>query len=262
MNLKIALAGLWLTCLPSFYANAQHKPALAPIMTPKQISKTAIDLYTYNGNYVKLSENFTAYDPASKIISKEQFLQRFATGNYLPLRLVVKTNDKPAYQLYKMSPALLKDYQLVYWQMGQEYYTRYKMEGKALSKFSFTDINGKVYDPKTTKGKIVVLKFWFIACKNCVEEMPELNEMVDQYKGRKDILFVSLAFDAKKDLVNFLKKKKFNYAVVPDKRDYMMKDLKISAYPTHMIINKQGLISKVINTNELVSSIENEISGK
>ena len=79
--------------------------------------------------------------------------------------------------------------------------------------------------------------------------MPALNDLVNQYKNRNDILFVSLAFDSKENLKFFLMQHPFNYAVVPGQQNYIMEELKIGSFPTHLIINKQGMIAKVVNDN-------------
>jgi len=123
-------------------------------------------------------------------------------------------------------------------------------EGQALPNFNFTDIDDNVYNPATIKGKIVVLKCWFIHCTACVAEFPELNKMVDEYKDRKDVVFVSLASDNKEELKAFLQKRKFNYAVVASQGNYMINRLNISAYPTHSLIDRNGRIVKVTNTIE------------
>jgi thiol-disulfide isomerase/thioredoxin len=45
------------------------------------------------------------------------------------------------------------------------------------------------------KGKIVVIKCWYIHCAACIKEFPEVNNLVRKYKDRKDIIFISLAED-------------------------------------------------------------------
>jgi cytochrome oxidase Cu insertion factor (SCO1/SenC/PrrC family) len=94
------------------------------------------------------------------------------------------------------------------------------MEGTKMSEFNFIDLNGKNYDKSSTKGKIVVLKCWFIHCVACVKEFPELNKLVDENKNRNDILFISLAMDSKQDLIKFLKTKEFKYNVIPEMKSY------------------------------------------
>ena len=91
------------------------------------------------------------------------------------------------------------------------------------------------------------MKCWFIHCQRCVQEMPELNKLVQQYKNRKDIIFISLATDTNQELKKFLTKKTFNYSVVPNQKSYITDTLNISTYPTHIIINKKGTISKVVS---------------
>jgi N-acetyl-anhydromuramyl-L-alanine amidase AmpD len=72
--------------------------------------------------------------------------------------------------------------------------------------------------------------------------------MVNQYKNRDDIVFVSLAFDNEADLKTFLLTKPFNYATVSVQKSYFSDTLKISGYPTHYLIDKEGKIVKIVST--------------
>jgi len=51
--------------------------------------------------------------------------------------------------------------------------------------FSAVDMNGNSYSLGILKGKVVVINFWFVECKPCVIEMPELNEIVEKYKSEE-----------------------------------------------------------------------------
>jgi len=66
-------------------------------------------------------------------------------------------------------------------------------------------------------------------------------------------LFVSLAFDTKDELTKFLKKRPFIYSIVPDQEEFMREVLNLHMYPTHYIINKQGLITKVVNDGKALA---------
>lgn len=77
-----------------------------------------------------------------------------------------------------------------------------------------------------------------------------LYQLMEQYKDRKDVVFVSLTSDSKKDLNAFLKKTKFSYAFVPDQNRYMSGPLGNNIYPTHLIINKKGMIVKEVTDAE------------
>lgn len=90
--------------------------------------------------------------------------------------------------------------------------------------------------------------------------MPELNKIVQQYKNRNDIVFVSLASDSDVALKKFLSKRNFDYAVVPNQKEFMDTTLNLEIYPTHFIINKRGTITKVVNdvkyVEEAIKAIE------
>ncbi len=224
-----------------------------PVVSPDTILKNMMSFLAYRERNVMLSEDFTALDPASEIISKETFLQLLSTGEYLPLRLESK-DSSTYYQLYKLTASDNADIRLTLKSWGSQESALYKLEGAKFPGFNFIDLAGNVYTNEATKGKILVLKCWYIGCTYCVKEMPALNEMVTQYKNRNDILFVSLAFDSKEALTTFLQKRTFTYAIVPDQEDYIIKVLKAHTFPTHFIVNKQGLITKVVNDEKALAT--------
>lgn len=221
-----------------------------PVEDPVDILKDQTSFLKYY-NTLKLSADFIALDASSKIITRGEFLKQVSSGAYLPLRLTSK--DSVYYKLYKINTPT--DYMIWIKDMGDREYKHYQMEGKTLPKFNFIDLDGRIYNQETTKGKIVVLKFWFIGCVPCVQEMPALNKLVNQYKNRKDIVFVSLAFDKKEDLKKFLVKTTFNYAVVANQKDYLIKDLGITSFPTHTVINKKGIVVKVLDSYKEMESV-------
>ena len=115
------------------------------------------------------------------------------------------------------------------------------IEGKTFKGEKFTAINGNKFDLRKPDGKVYVLNFWFINCPPCKREIPELNELVAKYRENKDVVFIAIALDAERDLVDFLKNMPFDYQVVDDGRYYATK-YDVKSYPTHLVIGKDGLI--------------------
>jgi thiol-disulfide isomerase/thioredoxin len=111
------------------------------------------------------------------------------------------------------------------------------------------------------KGKIVVIKCWYIHCAACIKEFPEVNNLVRKYKDRKDIIFISLAEDTPEQLKSFLVKKPLSYSVVPNMKDYMNLTLQLNAFP-HFIINKDGSIAKVMSDYKSLVVALAKVSGK
>nr|WP_315170973.1 TlpA disulfide reductase family protein [uncultured Flavobacterium sp.] len=241
------------------YSSAQKTNDKDPVEDPLLITKNFQNFWNYSNTYINLTTDFVGLDANSKVIKKGEFLRLLSSGNYLPLRL--KSKRPIYYKLFKFNKWNNSDIPDQIKNIANIEYDNFLKEGKPFKKFHFTDIKGNVYSTETTKGKILVLKFWFIHCQKCVEEMPSLNMLVKKYENKKDILFVSLAFDQNKKLKEFLKKRMFKYAVIGNQEDYILKDLGLQIFPTHMIINKVGKVVKVVNSySELEIALKKEIS--
>lgn len=217
-----------------------------PAVAPGVILKSVMSFLIYRQENINLAEDFIAMDTTNNIITKELFLTLLSSGEYLPLKLISKDSSS-YYKLHKLDLSENKEIREIIKYWGEDEYRLYKMEGKELPRFNFVDLEGNIYNKETTRGKLLVLKCWFIKCQVCIEEMPALNELVKNYKNRKDIIFVSLALDSKKDLQAFLKNTAFNYPVIADQKNYITETLNVYSFPTHLVINKQGLIAKVVN---------------
>jgi len=219
-----------------------------PDVNVESLQKDFNKWWTYYHDGINLSSDFRAIDYSSNIISKEIFLRSLTSGKYIPVKLIQKDTSIICYQLFRIDKSTSKQIVETVVAASALEYERFKMEGQPFPKFNFTDLNGKLYTNENTKGKIVVLKCWFIKCHACINEFPELNEMVNLYKDRNDIVFVSLAFDQETALKEFLLKKPFSYATVSCPTSYLTGTLKVNMYPTHFVINKDGKIVKIVST--------------
>ena len=123
------------------------------------------------------------------------------------------------------------------------------------------DMNGKTYSLSSLKGKVVVINFWFVECKPCVIEMPELNEIVEKYKS-EEVVFLAFAMNEKPKIESFLKKHTFDYTILPDSGT-VIRDYKIKSYPAHIILDQNSKIGFSIRglSNSTVSEIDEAIEG-
>lgn len=214
--------------------------------------------YNYHYNNIHLAQDFIGLDNDSIEINKPEFLKQLTKGNFIPLKTSIK-NDVPVYRLYKFNGDNT-DIRTTITQAAFHELENYSREGKKFPPFNFTDLDGHIYSNANTNNKIVVLKCWFINCVACVKEFPELNQLVEDYKDDKDVLFISLAMDSEKDLTSFLNTKQFKYAVIPQQKKYMESDLDINMFPTHILIDKNGKVVKVVNSvDDLIPFLKKEI---
>lgn len=231
---------------------------LEPNVNISELTSDFMKWWTYYSYNISLSSDFTGLNEQSDTIDKRQFLEKLITGNYIPLK--IKSDDKiETYKLYQLDSNADKGIGRTIKNESTSIYGLYEMEGTPLPQFNFTDLNGNIYTNENTKGKTIILKTWFIKCGACVAEFPELNEFVEKYKDRNDIIFLSLALDTKSELEKFLQQKKFDYKVVPNQKEFIFKKLYLNAFPTHLVVDENGTILKVVNkASEMIAFLENE----
>lgn len=116
-----------------------------------------------------------------------------------------------------------------------------KLVGSKAPAINATDINGKEFNLANTKGKVVVLNFWFIECVPCKIEMPALNKLVDTYKGQ-DVEFIGIANNNKEALMKFLKTTEFKYRIIPNGLS-IANTWSVGGFPTNVVIDKKGKVT-------------------
>lgn len=233
----------------------------SPYVSPITIQEEFVNWWRYHNENIILSTNFIGINQFDVVIEKNEFLQNLISGEFIPIKIKNNENQYKLFEIKAQSPHSIRNTII---NVSKETMKNFKMENNKFPEFNFLDIEGKMYNNENTKDKIIILKCWFIGCTACVKEFPELNELVEKYKERDDIVFLSLALDDKDDLTFFLKKKPFSYPIVPNSEKFMKDSLEIITYPTHIIINKDKTIKKVVNSfKELMIEIkESNLLGK
>jgi len=194
---------------------------LEPEVDLNELKADFMKWWTYYSYNTSLSLDFLGLNEQSDTIDKKQFLEKLMTGNYIPLK--IKSDDNVLiYKLYKLDADTDKRIGSTIRNESTSIYGLTEMEGTPLPPFNFTDLEGNTYTGENTKGKTIILKTWFIHCAACVAEFPELNEFVEKYKQRNDVIFLSLALDTKSGLEEFLQQNEFEYMVVPGQKEYIL----------------------------------------
>ncbi len=206
-----------------------------------------IKWWNYHKSNIDLSSEFIPLGIQGDTIEKKAFLETLLKGEYIAIKR--KSNsERRLYQLYKMDENA--DPAIEYTITAETYpdYKHFMMEGKDFPNFTFNDLDGNQYSKNDLLGKTVLIKTWFLRCKPCIDEMPMLNQLVSEYSDREDVVFLSLSTDPEDELKDFLSKREFNYPVVPNSRNFVEDTLGFKIYPTHVVIDKEGKINKVVNT--------------
>ena len=123
--------------------------------------------------------------------------------------------------------------------------------------FELTDMDGTVWKSEDLKGSVVVFNFWFSACPPCKKEIPELNKLVEEYKG-KNIVFIGVSLDNEDGVEEFTYMHTFKYKLIPD-GDSFIDENHVSSFPTQFIVNKNGMLVKRIIGGVTYDEMKKEI---
>ena len=114
--------------------------------------------------------------------------------------------------------------------------------------FSAETMDGQNVELDSLKGKVVVLTFWSTKCAICESEIPKLNKIANNFKG-KDVVFLGLTTDNSTKVESYLKMRPFNFNIIPDSFGVLFKyaDKDSSGrmnigFPAYFVVNQAGEI--------------------
>jgi peroxiredoxin len=182
------------------------------------------------------------YDEQFQKINPSDFMKIMMSNEFIPEPYIDKNKSVKAFVLRKATQeekAMMLKMQsgMV---MNQE---ESILIGTQAVDFDLEDMKGNKIKQSQLKGKVVVMNFWFIECKPCVMEIPELNELVTEFTG-KEVIFLSFAVNKKEQLKKFLKKTEFKYKVLPNGQS-VSDSYGVKGFPTNLIIDQNGIIQYV-----------------
>jgi len=108
-----------------------------------------------------------------------------------------------------------------------------KLEGGTIS---LADYQGK---------KPVILDFFATWCPNCRRDMPKLNKFYEKYKDDVEVIGVNLRENP--DIVQeFISSRNITFPIVLDPFGAAAQDYRVQYTNTHVLINKEGDIVRII----------------
>ena len=111
------------------------------------------------------------------------------------------------------------------------------------------------------RGKVVVLEFWATWCGPCVDAIPHINELADQFKD-KPVQFIALTEENQRTIDTFLAQKAI-HTWVGLANHSTIQDYRIAAIPTTIVIRADGVIDGVTHPTALrAEHLQNLLAGK
>lgn len=116
---------------------------------------------------------------------------------------------------------------------------------QAVPQFSFSSLEGKTVAMKDLSNKVVIVDFWATWCSPCREEIPHLNKLYAELKGKGlEIVGISMDTDGTDGVRDFAREFRIQYPIVMGDEKVAEDFGGIIGMPTTIIINRQGKVAK------------------
>jgi cytochrome c biogenesis protein CcmG/thiol:disulfide interchange protein DsbE len=123
--------------------------------------------------------------------------------------------------------------------------TPVSLKVQAAPQFSFSSLEGKTVAMKDLANKVVVVDFWATWCAPCREEIPQLNKLYSELKGKGfEIVGISMDTDGTDAVKEFARELRIQYPIVMGDEKDTEAFGGIIGLPTTFIIDRKGNIAK------------------
>ncbi|WP_343252625.1 cytochrome c biogenesis protein CcdA [Ligaoa zhengdingensis] len=148
-----------------------------------------------------------------------------------------------------------------------------QQERMAAFDFTLTDQNGDTHTLSDYKGKVVFLNFWATWCPPCLQEMPHIQELYEEYgENTGDVIFLGVSSPksdknpyvqekTSDEVKTFLAEHEYTFPVVFDIDGAVFEDYLIRSLPTTFMIDTDGNIYGYVPgglTKEMMVNIINQ----
>lgn len=146
-------------------------------------------------------------------------------------------------------------------------FAAFAQSGKPLAQnFSAVTMNGDDVELESLRGKVVVMTFWSTKCQICHVEIPKLNRLAAQYKG-KNIVFLAPTMETPAKVEAYTKNNPFDFEILPNSFGLVLKYADKGAngninmgFPAYYVINQQGeLVHKAMGWDK-IDSLNSQLS--
>ena len=117
-------------------------------------------------------------------------------------------------------------------------------EGHLAPDFALQTLEGKTVRLSELRGKkVVLINFWATWCPPCRLEMPTMQQIYSEYKGKGlEVLAINIEPDAKEEIRDFMKELRLTFPALLDSEMKVTRKYRLIGLPVSMLIDRQGII--------------------
>jgi peroxiredoxin len=115
-------------------------------------------------------------------------------------------------------------------------------KGDVALPFTLKDTAGNEISLESERGKVVLLHFWAPWCEVCMAEVPVIEKLYDDFKGRDLALLTVLVDDDGRHIPAIKKRTPIDYPVLIDPEGEVADSYRVWGVPESLIIGRDGVI--------------------
>lgn len=117
-------------------------------------------------------------------------------------------------------------------------------EGALAPDFEFSTPEGETARLSDFKGKVVLLNFWATWCGYCIDEMPAMQKITENFSDSVVVLAINRG-DVKADATEFIEESNYDYVWGLDEDMSIQKLYPANGIPYSIIIDEEGIIGTI-----------------
>ena len=139
--------------------------------------------------------------------------------------------------------------------------SRAKVVGNQIAtEWQAVSITGEYISSESSRGKVALIVYWATWCAPCLEEIPALIALRDEF-GRQDVDIIGVSLDqASKDIDTFVSDREINYEIVRNTDSLDKAFGPIRYIPTIVVLDRNGKVQQrytgLVGKNVLQDQIE------
>ena len=119
--------------------------------------------------------------------------------------------------------------------------------GRPAPNFEFPGLDGKLVSLSDYLGKVVLVNIWATWCRPCVDEMPSMQKLYQEFKDDDfEILAVSIDAPGSGVVAPFMRKYNLTFPALLDSEGTIRESYGATGIPESFIIDRQGILVKKI----------------
>lgn len=117
--------------------------------------------------------------------------------------------------------------------------------GTPMPAFAGETVDGKPFDSKLLKGRVVVLDFWATWCSPCLAAMPVIKSVVSDFADQKVVLIAINTGEDRQKVAEFMKQQKLDLTVLLDPDGKIADGFVVEAIPQTILVGTDGTIEAI-----------------